>query len=56
MFYVLFIAELKALPEHSYLKQLLEKKFPAAAPVPPRNDSDAEHAEAILASAEGMLL
>ena len=51
MFEFTFItAERNALPAHSYLKQLLDKRFP---PIPPRDDAEAEHAEAILASAEG---
>ncbi|XP_053372660.1 uncharacterized protein LOC123560007 [Mercenaria mercenaria] len=49
-------AELKALPEHSYLKQLLEKRFPPVPSIPPRNDSDADHAEAVLASAIGRFI
>jgi hypothetical protein len=53
MLTIFFIAERKALPEYSYLKQLLKKKFPDIYTIPPRNDSDAEHADAILASAAG---
>ena len=43
---------MRALPKHSYLQTLKERKFPEPE-VPPREGEADAHAEAILASAQG---